>query len=267
MKLSAADICKCKKNNLKKLFTYHKKPIQEKEFDIDKKYHRAFYQCTICNHIYSKLYFRLKNIYSSAYFEKTYKNIEGVKKRFNFVKNLKLNQSDNKNRVLRINKFFDNKKKLNVLDVGSGIGIFLFEMKKKSWICNGLEMDERYSYFSNKFLKIKVENKKLQKFNAKKKYDLITFNKVLEHISNPIPLLKYAKKFLKKSGKIYIEVPDENVKKLGKLRNEFCVDHLHLFSTSSVAYLTEKAGLNLNLVERIIDPSGKYTIYAFLTKD
>ena len=49
------------------------------------------------------------------------------------------------------------KKDLSVLDVGSGIGIFLYEMKKKNWICNGLEMDERYIYFSNKYLKIKVE--------------------------------------------------------------------------------------------------------------
>ena len=198
MKLSATIICNCKNKSLKKLFTYHKKPIKEKMFEIDKKYHRAFYQCKNCNHIYSKLYFKLKNIYKSSYFEKTYKNIEELKKRFNFIKNLKLNQSDNKNRVLRINKYLNNKRERNLLDVGSGIGIFLYEMKKKKWKCNGLEMDERYSFFSKKYLGIKVENKRLQKIKTKKKYDLITFNKVLEHIANPIPILKHAKKFLKK---------------------------------------------------------------------
>ena len=57
---------------------------------------------------------------------------------------------------------------LTTLDVGSGIGIFLYEMKKKKWKCNGLEMDERYSFFSKKYLGIKVENKRLQKIKTKK---------------------------------------------------------------------------------------------------
>ena len=266
MKLSAIKICECKNQNLKKIFSYDKKPKKEKDFKIHKKYRRALYQCKICNHIYSKLNFELKNIYASDYFEKTYKNIEGLKKRFNFVKKLKITNSDNKNRVLRIIKYFKNKNDLSVLDVGSGIGIFLYEMKKKNWICNGLEMDERYIYFSNKYLKIKVENKKLQKLKTKKKYDLITFNKVLEHIPNPIKILRKAKFFLKNKGKIYIEVPDERVKKLGKFRDEFCVDHLHLFSLTSISILSTKAGFTIESSKRIIDPSGKYTIFAFLKK-
>ena len=127
-------------------------------------------------------------------------------------------------------------------------------------------MDERYIYFSNKYLKIKVENKKLQKLKTKKKYDLITFNKVLEHIPNPIKILRKAKFFLKNKGKIYIEVPDERVKKLGKFRDEFCVDHLHLFSLTSISILSTKAGFTIESSKRIIDPSGKYTIFAFLKK-
>tara|TARA_A100001015_G_scaffold238828_1_gene271936 strand:+ start:2004 stop:2804 length:801 start_codon:yes stop_codon:yes gene_type:complete len=265
MKLNGT-LCTCKNQYLTKIFSYEKKPKKEKNFDIDKKYRRAFYQCNICDHIYSKLNFELKNIYKSDYFEKTYKDINGVKKRFNYVNKLKLKNSDNKNRVLRINRYFQNKKDLSVLDVGSGIGIFLYEMKKKNWHCNGLEMDERYAFFSNKYLKIKVQNKKLQNFKTKKKYDLISFNKVLEHVPNPANLLKCAKSFLKNNGVIYIEVPDGKVKKLGKFRDEFCVDHLHLFSLASISILSTKAGFNTELTKRIIDPSGKYTIYSFLKK-
>ena len=42
------------------------------------------------------------------------------------------------------------------------------EREKKKWKCNGLEMDERYSFFSKKYLGIKVENKRLQKIKTKK---------------------------------------------------------------------------------------------------
>ena len=55
--------------------------------------------------------------------------------------------------------------------------------------------------------------KKLSKFKFKKKFDLISFNKVLEHLKNPIMLLKSSKRFLNKNGIVYIEVPDIKAKK------------------------------------------------------
>ena len=109
MKLNGT-LCTCKNQYLTKIFNYEKKPKKEKNFNIGKKYRRAFYQCNICEHIYSKLNFELKNIYKSDYFEKTYKDINGLKKRFKYVNKLKLKNSDNKNRVLRINRYFQNKK-------------------------------------------------------------------------------------------------------------------------------------------------------------
>lgn len=42
---------------------------------------------------------------------------------------------------------------------------------------------------------------------SKKKYDLILASHVLEHLDNPIQFLKHIKKFLKKKGKIFLEVP------------------------------------------------------------
>ena len=48
--------------------------------------------------------------------------------------------------------------------------------------------------------------KNLSKLNSKK-FDLISFNKVLEHVKNPIMLLKSSKRFLNENGIVYIEVP------------------------------------------------------------
>ena len=75
-----------------------------------------------------------------------------------------------------------------------------------------------------------------------------------------------AKKFLKKDGLIYVEVPDVRAKIGGKLRGEFCIDHLHIFSHQSLENLIKKSSLTTIKIMRIHEPSGKYTIFAFVKK-
>ena len=60
--------CDCKKNSLKKLFSYSSRPKKEKKFKIKKKYKREYYECKNCKHIFSKLYFDLKDIYNDSIF-------------------------------------------------------------------------------------------------------------------------------------------------------------------------------------------------------
>ena len=91
-------------------------------------------------------------------------------------------------------------------------------------------------------------------------------NKVLEHVSDPIAILKKAKKNLLSDGFIYIEVPDaEEASKKGKDREEFFIDHLHVFTKSSLIYMCKNVGLQTMKIERIIEPSGKFTLFAFIT--
>ena len=268
MRLSSSISCACNLSYCKKIFHYNKKPKHEKNYSIIGAYKRSFYECEHCKHIFAKLFFKFKKLYSKEYFQLTYKDEKNLEKRFNLIKNLSFKNSDNKNRVERIKKYFiENnikKKTKEVLDVGSGIGIFLFEMKKLNWKTYGIEFDKRYSNFCRKKLNINISNNNFLNLNTRKKYDLITFNKVLEHIAQPKKLLRYAAKILKKNGVIYIEVPDSKVKLKGKFRNEFCPDHLHLFSEQSLSLLTNNTGLEINKIQRIIDPSGKFTIFTFL---
>ena len=72
----------------------------------------------------------------------------------------------------------------------------------------------------------------------------------------------------KKRGIIYIEVPDEKAKVKGKGAGEFCPDHLQVFSKISLNEMCNSSGLKKILIQSIIEPSNKYTIYGFfkLTK-
>lgn len=266
MKLSSSLFCGHKKENLLKIFSYKKKPSYEKKFDIKGKYHRNFYQCDVCHHMYASHKFNIEHLYSKQYLEQTYKDEKGINNRFNQIINLPFKKSDNKNRVKRINKFINNKN-LNLLDVGSGTGVFLYEMRRKNWNVVGLEMDKRYANFCQKYHKIKVYCKKITKFKPAKKFNLISFNKVLEHVKNPINLVNMSKNFLKKNGTFYIEVPHIRAKNLGKHRQEFCIDHLHIFSKNSLIIFAQKCGLKTIEVREIHEPSGKFTIFGFFQID
>ena len=76
-------------------------------------------------------------------------------------------------------------------------------------------------------------------------------------------------KLLIKNGYIYIEVPDGNAASRhhdNKFREEFFVDHLHVFSKKSLIKCVKLAGLSLLSCKSIKEKSGKLSLYAFAKK-
>jgi hypothetical protein len=77
-------------------------------------------------------------------------------------------------------------------------------------------------------------------------------------------MLKECIGYLQDDGVLYVEVPDgEMASQVGKEREEFFIDHFHMFSFTSLALLGEKAGLVPVHIERLQEPSTKYTLRAF----
>jgi SAM-dependent methyltransferase len=259
----------CKKKIFKKKFEYFAPPKGETKYFINKKkYYRYYTQCKYCYHCFSISEIKLKDLYSSKYNEATYSC--NLKENFEKIKNLPHNKSDNYFRVKRvvnfINKNINNIKNKTLLDVGSGLGIFPYTISKKNFICTALDPDKLSCSHLKDNLKINVIYGDFLKKKIKYKYDIITFNKVIEHVKKPEKMLIRAKSILKKNGIIYLEVPDVIASKKGKNREEFHIDHLHVFSKKSLVFLVKKVNLNLKLIKSIREPSGKFTIYAFLSK-
>ena len=94
-------------------------------------------------------------------------------------------------------------------------------------------------------------------------FDAVTFNKVLEHVEDPASFLLAARRFLKPHGFVYVEVPDAAAAAEGPEREEFTIDHHHVFSPASVAIMVDQCGMDLISVERCREASGKYTLRAF----
>ena len=258
----------CFNKEFKTSFVYKNRPNGETDFKISKKkYFRYYKYCTNCKHHYSILYFNLKDLYKTKYSKHTYgKEIDKI---FKKIVNLPQKKSDNYLRVKRFLNFFEKKNiyKKNILDIGSGIGIFPYSLKQLGLNITCLESDKNLSNYLSKDLKLKTIKKDFINANIKNKFDIITLNKVLEHLEAPIPFLKKIYKILKKNGVLYLEVPDTlSATKKGKNREEFFVEHLHGFTKNSLRFLCRKTQYKIVTIKSIIEPSTKYTIYSFIKK-
>ena len=188
--------------------------------------------------------------------------------------NLPSERSDNNARVKRLVDFCGEQglkvKGLNVLDVGSGLSVFLGEFLKYG--VKGYCIDPDPMSIEHAVRNVKVSGAfrgSFMEYESGFKFDIITFNKVLEHVTDPVSLLRKAGGHLKKSGFIYIELPDGEAALRNNVltdREEFFIEHYTIFSKRSVRGLSELASLSAIKSESIIEKSGKYTIFSFVEK-
>ncbi|HYF02554.1 MAG TPA: methyltransferase domain-containing protein [Patescibacteria group bacterium] len=261
----------CRENSFKKIFTYNAQPDGEIRFEFASKgeYFREILQCDFCQHCISVHQMDMSSLYSAEYVNATYGEA-GLLKAFQKIMSLPPERSDNMGRVQRINefarKFLKNGSK-SVLDVGSGLCVFLHRMKGHGWNCTALDPDERAANHAREVAGVDAICGDFFKISPDEKFNAVTFNKVLEHVEDPIAMLKKAADNLLDGGFVYIEVPDaEEAMKEGNGREEFFIDHHHIFSMTSVSMLASKAGFRVVEMERLHEPSTKYTLRAFLAK-
>ena len=102
-------------------------------------------------------------------------------------------------------KKYSTKKKMSILDFGSGSGTNIYMLSKYGEV----DVYEKDNKTSN-FLKKKFNRngiKIIKKCFSKKKYDLILAADVIEHIKNDKKIINNLNKILKKNGLIIVTVP------------------------------------------------------------
>jgi 2-polyprenyl-3-methyl-5-hydroxy-6-metoxy-1,4-benzoquinol methylase len=270
-KLLAA-CCFCQNSEFKTVFEYHEPPVREVKFDHSKtsKYYREMRKCTRCGHFYSVHDIDLSRLYDEDYVSSTYGS--QLFATFNRINALDPAKSDNVGRVKRVTEFVNSslgisKNPRSVLDIGSGLCVFLFRMKQVGWDCTALDPDARSVEHAQKVVGVNaVKGDFMVTDHGLGTYDLISFNKVLEHVLDPIAMLKRSHQFLKPGGMVYFEVPDgECAQRDGSDREEFFIDHHHVFSMASTTLLAYHSGFTVRMAERLKEPSTKYTIRTFLS--
>lgn len=107
-----------------------------------------------------------------------------------------------------------------ILDIGCGIGQFTPMFLEKFDRVVGLDPSEEYLQVAKKAgSHVEYVVGWGESFKLDEKFDTITMNMLLEHVDDPIVLLKNCKKHLKKGGRILVQVPNANsvTRRLGVL--------------------------------------------------
>jgi len=253
------------------VFTYTQPPKGELLTRLEgKEYYREIIRCRLCHHFRSTYSLDPGTLYSGEYVNSNYKNLDGIRNAFEKIIALDPGKSDNAGRVARILDFArhflnDVGRSHSVLDVGSGIGVFPYAMKKAGWECTCVDPDERSVRHARENIGVDAVCGDFNDMEELGLFDAITFNRVLEHVKDPVAMLQRSQRNLNPGGFVYVEVPDgEMAAKDGQEREEFFIDHLHVFSLTSLSLTALRAGFVVIGVARGREPSGKYSLWAFL---
>ncbi len=267
------DACLCGGKDFRTVFDYRAPPEGEVRFAFAAgcEYRRVVVRCEKCGHFLSRHDMDMSALYGGAYVEATY-GADGLRSAFERIVALPPERSDNAGRVARVVRFarahFPNAaRSISVMDVGAGLCVFLHRLKHETgWRCTALDPDPRAAEHARAIAGVEGVCGDFMRVEVAAHYDMVTFNKVLEHVLEPVAMLRKAADYLEKDGIVYLELPDgEAAAHDGPGREEFFIDHHHVFSAASVRILAKRAGFRILEEERLREPSSKYTLCAFLT--
>lgn len=142
------------------------------------------------------------------------------------------------------------------MDVGCGTGFYLNRMRKLGWQVTGLERDKDAARVATERYGIRVVSEAVEESSLPPgRFDAITLNHVIEHVFNPIKVLRKCRELLRAGGSIVVRTPN-----LGGLGHQtfgkhwMALDpprHLHLFNKEAIRTCAASAGL----ARKVLDTS------------
>jgi 2-polyprenyl-3-methyl-5-hydroxy-6-metoxy-1,4-benzoquinol methylase len=196
-------------------------------------------RCENCSLVYVSPILKEKkiiNLYKNSQYSNAWGKILSNKTEYKF------NQNKFENILRDIKKITNKKGKL--LDVGCAVGQFLDTFKKENWKTYGIELNDFERKISQKKKHV-VYNKKIEDdFLPKEHFDLVSILEVLEHVYDPLKVIKSISRITKKNGLLIIIVP--NVESLAaSIMQSRCnmflgMSHITMFSPHTLKLLVEK---------------------------
>ena len=137
----------------------------------------------------------------------------------------------------------------NLLDVGSGTGSFVNEMKQHGWNATGLEPDEGARQVASQQYNIELADiNEFYKLPAGS-FDAITLWHVLEHVHDLSAYVQQLKNLLNEKGKLFIAIPNYTSLDATIYKEYWAAydvpRHLYHFSPASMKTLMDRNGLKI----------------------
>lgn len=136
-----------------------------------------------------------------------------------------------------------------LLDVGSGVGSFVHEMKTNGWNVTGLEPDADARKVAKDTYKVALNDSQFLYKLPPGTFHAITMWHVLEHVHELHPYLQHISKLLTASGRLFVAVPNYTSYDAAVYRDYWAAydvpRHLYHFSPASMKMLMEKNGMEI----------------------
>ena len=136
-----------------------------------------------------------------------------------------------------------------LLDVGSGTGAFVNEMKQNGWEVTGLEPDEDARRVAKESFHCELKSTEELLSLSENAFDAITLWHVLEHVHDLNHYLQQFKKLLKPDGRLVIAVPNYTSFDASVYKEFWAAydvpRHLYHFSPLSMKRLMDKNGMRI----------------------
>ena len=133
-----------------------------------------------------------------------------------------------------------------LLDVGCGNGELVKRMQDLGWTVEGVDFDPiAVENLQKEGLPVRLGTLEAQQY-PDNHFDAITMSHLIEHVHNPLQLLRECRRILNPSGRLVVTTP--NSKSLGHRMFKYhwlALDpprHLHIFTALTLRGLGEKAG-------------------------
>jgi len=164
-----------------------------------------------------------------------------------------------KQKALLVKKFLARGERL--LDVGCGAGLFVFEANRDGFKCEGVEPSTMLSRVAGEVLRVPVSTVELEEFNPPYRFGGILIWDVLEHLYDPVRVLRKCAALLEHQGVLFAQVPNyrgvsnsyKTLLNRMRLRGDFkhfgFPWHVYSFDRRSLTALTRAAGLEPVLFE------------------
>ena len=142
-----------------------------------------------------------------------------------------------------------------VLDIGSGSCLALLELREMGVLGFGVEADPNVQKIADYFgLSVHIGSIHDNPF-PDESFDLIVLNQVIEHVPDPLALLRVAKERLKSGGRIILSFPNTDSRQAISSGvhwiNWHVPYHQHHFNRRSFARLAIRAGYKVNSIRTI----------------
>ncbi|NQZ85914.1 MAG: class I SAM-dependent methyltransferase [Nanoarchaeales archaeon] len=176
-------------------------------------------------------------------------------------------------KVLKLLKTLGLKNTSKIFELGASHGFFLNEVKKMKFEPYGVELSSSACETAKKKFGIYVENNLFDKssyYNKSNYFDVCCMFDVLEHVTNPNPVIEGFSKILNSNGRVVLTIPNINsteFKLFGKYWDWLTPPaHLFYYSPKTITKLLSKYGFEIEHLETYRgDSSGNLFFHTYIS--